>query len=167
MSAPNTRARAFYLLLAGALLLLDQGSKWMVAHSLALGETRRVIPGLFNLTHLQNRGAAFGLLADFASPLVLVFLIAISAVALGLLGTLLWRGPGSRLAGWGLALILGGAVGNLFDRLHAGRVVDFLDFHLGDYHWPAFNLADSAIVVGAAVLMGEILHSRHRVTREV
>lgn len=166
MVTPSSPARAFYLLLVGAILLLDQGSKWMVAHSLALGETRRVIPGLFNLTHLQNRGAAFGLFADFSSPWVLGFLIAFSAAVLVLLGTWLWRGPGSRWAGWGLALILGGALGNLFDRLRTGQVVDFLDFHLGAYHWPAFNLADSAIVVGVAVLMGEVLRSRHHVPRK-
>lgn len=167
MSSPTLPTRTSHLLLAGAILLLDQASKWLVGHSLALGQTRRVIPGLFNLTHLQNRGAAFGLLADFASPLVLVFLIAFSAAVLVLLGNWLWRGPGSRWAGWGLALILGGALGNLFDRLRTGRVVDFLDFHLGAYHWPAFNLADTTIVVGAAVLLAELLRSRHRVPGEV
>lgn len=166
MSPPAIAVRAFYLLLAVGVFLLDQASKALVAHRLALGETRRLIPGVFNLTHWHNRGAAFGLFADFTSPGVLIFLVGFSAVALVLVLSLLWRGPASPLTGWGLGLILGGASGNLFDRLHAGSVVDFLDFHLGAYHWPAFNLADSAIVVGAAVLMAKILRSRRRVPRE-
>lgn len=156
------RARSFYLLLAGVVFLLDQASKWVVAHSLPLGETRRIVPGLFNLTHVRNRGAAFGLLADYPAGAILAFLVAFSAAALVLVLILLWRGPGSRLAGCGLAFILGGAGGNLVDRLRAGSVLDFLDFHLGVYRWPPFNVADSAIVVGAAALVGHVLWSRGR-----
>ena len=166
MSTPVNAARAFYLFLAFAVFLLDQASKAVVAQWLVQGETRRLIPGLFNLTHVHNRGAAFGLLANVTSSVVLILLVGFSVAALVLVLSLLWRGPASRLAGWGLGLILGGALGNLFDRLYAGSVVDFLDFHLGPYHWPAFNLADSAIVVGAAVLMAEVLRSRRRMPRE-
>ena len=116
---------------------------------------------------MRASGAAFGLFANFSSPFVLVFLILFSATALGLVVLLLWRGPGSRLAGWGLGLILGGALGNLFDRLRSGTVVDFLDFHLGAYHWPTFNLADSAIVLGALALMIEILRGHRKRHSEV
>jgi signal peptidase II len=157
---PAERVRLFYLLVAAVVVALDQATKWLAARELMLGETRTVLPGLFNLTHWQNRGAAFGLFADATSPATQIFLIAFSLAALALVGWLLWRGPGSRLAGWGLGLILGGALGNLVDRLHRGSVVDFLDFHLGAHHWPAFNLADSAIVLGAGALMVEILWRR-------
>jgi len=162
METPAPRARLTYLLVAAGAFALDQAAKWLAAHALALGESRRIVPGLFDLTHWQNRGAAFGLFADAASPAAQIFLVAFSGAALALVGGLLWRGPATRLSGWGLGLILGGALGNLVDRLHRGSVVDFLDFHLGPYHWPAFNLADSAIVLGAAALMFEILWGRRR-----
>ncbi len=159
-------ARFFYLLLAVGIFLTDRVSKWAVMHTLTLGETRRIIPGLFNLTHLRNRGAAFGLFAETESTVVVFFLIAFSAAALVLVLVLLWRGAASPWAGAGLSLILGGALGNLVDRLNNGGVVDFLDFHLGPYHWPAFNVADSAIVIGAAVLMLELFRSRRHVHGE-
>lgn len=147
--------------MAVGVFLLDQASKWTASRALAPGEVRRVIPGLFNLTHVHNPGAAFGLLSGYDSGWVGVFLVAFSAVALALLLGLLWRGPG-RLAGMGLGLVCGGAVGNLLDRLRTGGVVDFLDFHWAGHHWPAFNLADGAIVLGAAALVAEVLRSRRR-----
>jgi signal peptidase II len=159
-------ARSLYLSLALAVFLLDQLGKLMVMHTLLPGEVRRILPGLLNLTHLRNRGAAFGLFADVESTILLVFLIGFSVAALILVLTLLWRGTASALAGWGLGLILGGALGNLFDRLRSGSVIDFLDFHLGRHHWPAFNLADSAIVIGAAILMLEVLYGRHHLPQE-
>lgn len=162
MSLPS---RPLYLLLALVIFLLDQASKALVARTLAVGELRRVLPGFFNLTHTRNPGAAFGLLSNSDSPWTVAFLILVSVAALALVWSLLWRGP-ARLAGLGLGLILGGALGNLFDRLQAGSVVDFLDFHVGGYHWPAFNLADSAIVVGAAALLAEVLRSRRRAPSE-
>jgi signal peptidase II len=167
MMAPGVKlARVFYLLGAVGIFLADRLSKWAVLQTLALGENRRVVPGLFNLTHLRNRGAAFGLFADAESTVVVVFLIAFSVAALVLVLVLLWRGTTSAWTGAGLSLILGGALGNLVDRLRDGGVVDFLDFHLGPYHWPAFNVADSAIVIGAAVLMLELFRSRRHVHGE-
>lgn len=154
-------------MLAAALFLLDQGAKWLVAGSLRLGEVRSIIPGFLNLTHLHNRGAAFGLFADSDSPAVRALLISFSVAALLLVLYLLWRGVSSRWTGCGLGLILGGALGNLLDRVRAGRVVDFLDFHLAGYHWPAFNLADSAVVIGALLLMIEVLRPHHKDTLEV
>lgn len=168
MLIPTTEkhVRALSLLLAGVVFVLDQGTKWLVAGELALGETRTVISGLFNLTHVHNRGAAFGLFAHFESVWAAALLIVFSAVAMVLVLVLLWRNHAPQLAGWGLALILGGAAGNLLDRLRAGRVVDFLDFHLGPYHWPAFNVADAAIVVGAATLIYQVLQRRHEAPSE-
>ena len=157
MTSQQQDSRSFYLFVAFATLLLDQLTKWLTTRQLALGELYRVLPSVFNLTHMQNRGAAFGLFADSDSSTVQVFLIAFSVAALILVLFLLWRGVSSAWSGWGLGLILGGALGNLIDRLRAGSVVDFLDFHLGRYHWPAFNLADSAVVIGAAALMIEVL----------
>ncbi|MBI2956024.1 MAG: signal peptidase II [Acidobacteria bacterium] len=154
--SPRPLSPTSFLLLAAVVLILDQATKWLVAERLALGEIRRVIPSLFNLTRVENRGAAFGFLADSSSSAVNLFLIAFSLAALLLVLFLLWRGPTSAWAGCGLGLILGGAAGNLLDRLRAGTVVDFLDFYWGAYHWPAFNLADSAIVLGAGALLIEI-----------
>jgi len=161
MPASGAPRRVAYLFLAALVFLLDVASKQAVSGWLAPGAVRRVVPGFFNLTYVRNPGAAFGLLADYDSGWVAVFLVAFSAGALALLASLLWRGP-ARLTGVGLGLIAGGAVGNLVDRLRTGAVVDFLDFHLAGYHWPAFNLADSAIVLGAAAVVAEVLRSRRR-----
>lgn len=162
MQAGAVPARRRYLLVAAAILLLDQVSKWTVLEALAPGELRRVLPGFFNLTHVRNRGAAFGLFSEAESTVVLILLVGFSLAALALVLALLWRGVAAWTTGWGLALIFGGAVGNLMDRLRSGSVVDFLDFHLGGYHWPAFNLADSAIVVGAGLLLLEVLRGHRK-----
>jgi len=167
MLRPPHVSRGASLMLAAAVFLLDQGAKWLVAGSMRVGEARSVVPGFFNLTHLHNRGAAFGLFADSDSPAVRALLIAFSLAALALVFYLLWLGVSSRWTGWGLGLILGGALGNLLDRVRAGRVVDFLDFHLAGYHWPAFNLADSAVVIGALLLMVEVLRPHRHETGEV
>src|SRR4029079_14788660 len=118
-------------------------------------------PGLFRITHVQNRGAAFGLFADSPSEWKVALLIMFSVIALVIVSALLWKNSHAMTTtGVGLALSLGGALGNLWDRLLSGQVVDFLDFYVGSYHWPAFNLADSAIVVGALLLVSEILFSK-------
>jgi signal peptidase II len=153
-------SRAACVLLVLAVFLFDQLTKWLVARTLLIGETVHVVPGLFNLTHWRNRGVAFGLFADMQSPHATSFVIGFSVVAMAVVGFLLWRGPATPVAAAGLALILGGAFGNLVDRLRGGSVVDFLDFYIGSYHWPAFNIADGAIVLGAAALAFEILRRR-------
>jgi signal peptidase II len=154
MISPKSEAARFTFLLLGAVVfVLDQLTKWLLMAWLASGETRTVIPGLFNLTHLRNRGAAFGLLSESDSPWTAGLLVALSLMVLLLVLQWLWRRPLASSYGLGLGLILGGAGGNLCDRLRAGSVVDFLDLHLGPYHWPAFNLADSAIVLGAGWLI--------------
>ncbi len=152
-----TNRRLAYLVLAGLVLLADQVTKRILVAELALGEVRTIIPEFFRLTHTRNRGAAFGLFADLDSPWISVFLSGFAVVALVLVLTLLWRNHNTHTAAFGLGLILGGAAGNLIDRLQTGSVVDFLEFHIGQFYWPAFNVADSAIVVGAAALIFHVL----------
>jgi signal peptidase II len=158
----TTRAtRGFHFAIALLVLVLDRVAKWIVARDISLHETVQVIPGFFRLTHVENRGAAFGLFADSPSEWKIAVLVLFSIVALAIVSVLLWRNSHAmQSTGIGLALILGGAVGNLWDRLLSGRVVDFLLFYIGQYQWPAFNVADSAIVVGASLLVIEILFAK-------
>lgn len=154
-------ARSFYLLIAALVVVLDRAAKWAVAKNISLRDNIQIIPGFFRLTHLENRGAAFGIFDDSPSEWKIAALIMFSIVALAIVAVLLWRNNHSMSStGIGLALILGGAVGNLWDRLLSGRVVDFLLFYVGQYQWPAFNVADSAIVVGAGLLVIEILFGK-------
>jgi signal peptidase II len=154
-------ARAEYLLIALIVVLLDRWSKHVVARRIALYSHIQVIPGFFRLTHTENTGAAFSLFADSTAPWKTSMLIAFSAIALVVVAILLWKNNHAHMAtGIGLSLIMGGALGNLWDRLARGRVVDFLLFYVRQYQWPVFNLADSAIVVGAALLVIEILFAK-------
>lgn len=151
----------FYFLVALTVFLLDRATKWIIAHDIAMHDSIKIINGFFYITHLENRGAAFSLFADSPSQWKMAMLVVFSIVALGVVLTLLWRNTHTMATtGFGLALILGGALGNLWDRLLNGRVVDFLLFYLGSYAWPAFNVADSAIVVGAGLLVIEVLFSK-------
>ena len=151
-------ARALYLLIAFGVVLLDRWSKHMVEQRIALYTHIQIIPGFFRLTHTENTGAAFSLFADSTAPWKTGLLIAFSVIALVVVSILLWKNHHAQVAtGVGLALIMGGALGNLWDRLARGRVVDFLLFYVKRYQWPVFNLADSAIVVGAGLLVLEIL----------
>jgi signal peptidase II len=153
--------RGFHFAIALLVLVLDRAAKWIVARDISLHETVQVIPGFFRLTHVENRGAAFGLFADSPSEWKIAVLVLFSVVALAIVSVLLWRNSHAmQSTGIGLALILGGAVGNLWDRLLSGRVVDFLLFYIGQYQCPAFNVADSAIEVGASLLVIEILFAK-------
>ena len=147
--------------LAAAVVLADQLTKAIVLGRFALGE-RLELTGFFNMVLVYNKGAAFSFLSDAAgwqTPALIVFAL----VAIGIVGTFIVRSPGRRLLCTGLALILGGALGNLIDRLRFGSVVDFLDFHAQGWHWPAFNVADSAITLGAALIILEgFLHHEGR-----
>jgi signal peptidase II len=140
-----------WFLLAGAVVVADQATKALVLAHFNVGEGSVLAP-YFNLVLVYNKGAAFSFLSDapgWQTPLLVGFaLIAIAVVAY-----LLVRSPGRWILSAGLALILGGALGNVIDRLRFGQVVDFLDFHVGAWHWPAFNVADSAITVGAILLV--------------
>lgn len=133
---------------------LDQASKlWIVGH-FSLYETLPLIPGLFNLTYLTNTGAAFGMLAGEQALWRQLFFVGVGVVALGAITYLYRRLRGASVwYGIALALIAGGAIGNLIDRLRLGSVIDFLDFYIRGHHWPAFNIADSAITVGVAIFL--------------
>jgi signal peptidase II len=151
-------ARAFYLVIALVVVLLDRWTKHIVAQRISLYSHIQIIPGFFQLTHTENTGAAFSLFADSAAPWKTGMLIAFSVIALVVVSVLLWKNHHAHVAtGIGLSLIMGGALGNLWDRVASGRVVDFLLFYFRRYQWPVFNLADSAIVVGAGLLVVEIL----------
>lgn len=152
--------RRIHLVTAVLVFGLDRLTKWLVAREIALHDSIQIIPGCFRLTHVENRGAAFSLFADSSSPWRMWLLVGFSVVALIVVFALLWRdGHTRRATGMGLSLILGGAFGNLWDRVATGRVVDFLLVYVGQYQWPAFNVADSAIVIGAGLLAIEILFS--------
>jgi signal peptidase II len=132
-----------------------------VASNIALSANIAVIPGFFRLTHVENPGAAFGLFAESPAQWKVAALVSFSILALIVVSALLWKHSHSlSTTAIGLSLILGGAVGNLWDRMIYGRVVDFLDFYVGSYHWPAFNIADSAIVIGALLLISEIFFAK-------
>jgi len=150
--------RKLHFLIAFFIVVLDRLAKLAVEYKIPLHDGIQIIPGFFRLTHLENRGAAFGLFADSPSPWKIGTLVLFSVVALVVVSTLLWKNSHTvSTTGVGLSLILGGAIGNLWDRLTAGHVTDFLLFYIGRYQWPAFNVADSAIVVGACLLVYEIV----------
>lgn len=143
------------------ILLLDQLTKIVINSSFALYESLSVIPGLFNITYIRNPGAAFGFLADADPVFRSIFFTAVSVVAIVFIVLVIRKiKAGELLSTFGLSLILGGALGNLIDRIRFGEVIDFLDFYLGSYHWPAFNVADSAISIGAALLIWEIIRKK-------
>jgi signal peptidase II len=149
-----------HLLIALAVLILDRITKWVIVQTIPLEDTVPVIPGFFRLTHLENTGAAFSLFADSTSPFRTALLIAFSLAALSVVAVLLWRSRNEfNIITLALSLILGGALGNLWDRLVNGKVTDFLDFYLSIHHWPPFNVADSAIVVGALLLLSRMLRA--------
>src|SRR5579872_3253609 len=153
--------RKFHLLIALLVVALDRVTKWVIAKDIPLHDSKKVIAGLFYITHVENRGAAFSLFADSPGEWKIAMLVMFSVVALVVVSALLWRSSHTlTTTGIGLALILGGALGNLWDRLLSGRVVDFLLFYIGTYQWPAFNVADSAIVCGAGLLVIEILFAK-------
>ncbi len=153
--------RKYFFLIAAAVVLLDRVTKSIVAASLPLHDSLTVIPGFFHITHVENTGAAFGLFAESTAQWKVGALVGFSLIALVIVSVLLWKNSHAvSTMTIGLSLILGGAFGNLWDRLLAGHVVDFLDFHIGSYYWPAFNVADSAIVIGAILLVAEILFAK-------
>jgi len=153
--------RKYHFLIALFVVALDRVTKITIAHRLSMHGSITVIPGFFSIIHRENPGAAFGIFSDSPSAWKSGLLIAFSIVALLIVAALLWKNSHSlTTTGIGLSLILGGAVGNLWDRLVSRHVVDFLLFYVGHYQWPAFNVADSAIVVGAGLLVFEILFTK-------
>lgn len=152
------RLRLWLFVLAGSVYLADQLSKLWVVRSLDFFDQIVVIPGFFHLVHVRNSGAAFGILADSPAWLRVTILVGISSIAVVALVWFVWKAAASREYGGlflrtGLALVLGGALGNIHDRLVYGNVVDFLDFFIGSWHFYTFNLADSAISVGSCLML--------------
>ncbi len=154
--------RAVPFAIAFGILLLDRVTKLMIQTYVTAMQTLPVIPGFFNIVHAENPGVAFGFLAESGSAWRNIFLSGLSATVLVFITTLLWkaRGNESWLLRVGLALVLGGAAGNLYDRLSAGTVTDFLEVYTGQHFFPAFNVADSAISIGAALLLLDMWRGR-------
>lgn len=152
------RVRLGYLWLSGFIVALDQATKAVVDRNLLLHESRSVLEGLVRLTYVQNRGAAFGIFSDAGLPYQHVLLALVSLGALLAIAIYAWRLPArSTLPQTALALVMGGAVGNLLDRARLGYVIDYVDVYWGAYHWPAFNVADAAISIGVTLLVLDIL----------
>jgi signal peptidase II len=152
-----------WLLVSLFVLALDQWTKWLVEIHLPVHASQPVVPGFFNLTHVRNTGVAFGLFAASGQAAATLILVGLGLSALVVVGFYFWRTPASqRLLLGALALVLGGAVGNLLDRCLAGAVTDFLDVYWRGHHWPAFNVADSAISVGLLLLAVDTLRPAAR-----
>lgn len=150
--------RGLYMWIMAAVVALDQGTKLLVDRMMTLHESHQVIDGFLRLTYVRNRGAAFGILSDADLPFQATLFSLLSLAALAAIALYAWRLPAqSRLPKAALAFIMGGAIGNLIDRMRLGYVIDFVDAYLGPHHWPAFNVADSAISVGVALLILDML----------
>jgi len=145
----------------GLILILDQATKYLVEKHVRLYETITIVPGFFNLTHVRNRGAAFGILANVPGIWRSLFFIFVTIVAVAVIGYLI-KTTKERLHIMAFALIAGGAVGNLIDRLRYTEVVDFIQWYVKDHYWPSFNIADSAISVGVALLVVDMLFTKKR-----
>jgi signal peptidase II len=156
------RRKIGFLLVALAVLALDQWTKWLVEVHLPHLASVRVIPGLLNFTHVRNTGVAFGLFAAHGADAHSVALSLVGALALAVVLIYFWRTPANdRLLLVALALVLGGAIGNLTDRIAGGAVTDFIDVYVGTYHWHTFNVADSAITIGLVLMGWDALRPRN------
>ncbi len=158
--------RPVLIALAVAALAADQISKYAVEKFVMPGSQRVIIPGLLNVLHTSNPGVAFGLFADSESSWKPVILIGFSVLVIAmLLWLLITNRAGGSLGQYGIALILGGAAGNVLDRFLRHRVTDFIDFYFRNYHWYTFNIADSAIVIGAALVVIELFRDGRQITQ--
>ncbi len=160
--------RVAALLIAVAVVVLDRMTKLVVRAGVSPWDTIPVIPGFFNIVHTENPGVAFGMLAGAHGAWRGLLLVAVSAIVLALIGYLVLRPlPRGQRVNWlirtALALILGGAAGNLYDRIVHGAVTDFVEVYAGSHYFPAFNVADSAITVGAALLILDMIREHRRV----
>jgi signal peptidase II len=163
VAATSKDRRGLVLGISALVVILDRITKRIVSQQLPNGQAHTVIPGIFRISDVHNTGAAFSMFAENASPAtVRNILIAFSAIAVVVLSGMLWRvGRHLTITSIALALILGGAFGNLYDRIVYHYVIDFLEVHIVHYHWPDFNLADSCIVIGACLLLIEIFRPQN------
>jgi len=151
----------FLISIAALVAILDQAIKLLVLVKIPAYGSIVVIPGFFDLTHIYNTGGAFGFLAGKSSLFRHLFFLTATAIAMGMIVYLYLKTPRDFLfLRSGLAMILGGAVGNVIDRIRLGKVVDFLDLYVKDLHWPAFNIADSAITVGILIFIYHLLFQK-------
>ena len=160
----NARDRRLLLFgLAALVIALDQFTKLLIIKNVHSGEHITVIPRVFRITHVLNTGAAFSFLDESAHPEAVRYgLIAFSILAAVIVTGMIWRtGRELSVTGVALSLILGGAIGNLYDRIVHHFVIDFLEVHIVHYHWPDFNVADSCICIGACLLLLEIFRPQH------
>ena len=149
------------VIIGGIIVIIDQLTKFIIIEYLPLHDTVPVISGLFNIIHIKNPGGAFGLLANLSPGIRTFIFLFISSLAVGLILYFYFKTPVAHA--WlavGFALIFGGAVGNLIDRIRFGVVTDFLDFYISKYHWPAFNVADSAITIGIGIFVFHLLFKK-------
>ena len=161
--ASERARRLLPFVLAAGVVLLDRITKGIIKSNIGLWDRPvDVIPGLFDIVHTENPGIAFGLLADASGPWRNVLLIGFSIAILVVIATMLLRGAHTALLGAGLGLVLGGAFGNLYDRIMNRTVTDFIEVHAGPHYFPAFNVADSAISVGAGLLLLDMWLTRER-----
>ncbi|HXB69376.1 MAG TPA: signal peptidase II [Candidatus Acidoferrales bacterium] len=155
-TSADLRLRAYGI--AAAVFALDRLTKWLIETRVSLTDTYNVIPGFFDIVRSENRGVAFGIFNDGTSEWRSILLVALSLAAV--LGVGLALRKANQMDGvsvWAFSLILGGAAGNVFDRIIHGRVTDFLELYAGEYHWPTFNVADSAIVIASGLLLIDLL----------
>ncbi len=145
------------LLVCLSILLLDQWTKHLVQERLLLHQRIEVVSGFFNLVHVRNTGGAFGIFGGVRGGLGSLLFVVVSVIAIGSIAFFFIKIKEEEgILSLSLSLILSGAIGNLIDRVHYGEVVDFLDFHLRSYHWPAFNIADSSICIGIGLMALEL-----------
>jgi signal peptidase II len=148
----NLRAKAYGVALA--VFALDRVTKWIVEARVSETAVYKVIPGVFEIIRSENRGVAFGIFNDSTFEWRTALLVLVSVAAVIAVSVILWNAHRlDRISLWALALVLGGAAGNLYDRVLSGKVTDFLQVYLGSYPWPTFNVADSAVVIGSGLLL--------------
>ena len=163
----NARWQALFIALA--VFVFDRATKLLVEARISVYDTVTVIPGIFNLVYTRNRGGAFGILQTAPESIRLLVLVGLALGVLAMIAWMLWQAtrpsaPGTIFNRIALSLIFGGAIGNLYDRIVHGSVTDFLQVFLGSYEWPSFNVADSAIFCGAALMAIDILFSSPKQT---
>ncbi|MBN1932033.1 MAG: signal peptidase II [Desulfobacterales bacterium] len=148
-------------IIAGLVVFLDQITKVLILKALPIYHSIPVIPGFFSITHIHNAGGAFGFLADYSPSIRSIVFLFASSLAVGLIYYFYKNIPQTHsFLATGFALIFGGAIGNLIDRIRLSVVVDFLDFYIKNIHWPAFNIADSAITIGIFIFMFHLIFKK-------
>ena len=161
----SRRLTAFTM--AAFVFMFDRGTKMLVEANMTTADSYVLIPGCFNLIYAENRGMVFGLMSEGEIEWRSFFLIGLTALVLSFVVAVLWQHTptgmaASRWSRLGLSLVLGGALGNFYDRLARGSVTDFLDFYVASHHWPAFNAADSALTVGVSLVLLDLWRSRRK-----